>query len=156
MFYLICIHLSFRKLWFFISNNYWRSAEDGQAGTFGWLSIPEGKLRENTNNFFGKLTFTLGQNHTFSLSGTYDKFLNQTGGIGLPERYKEKLLFPSGRAEEMAAKLYYLMTCSEEERYEIGQELRDMVVRNHSAGALAAKIKSIIIELANKERLRCV
>jgi hypothetical protein len=75
------------KLWFFISDNYWRNAEDGQSGSFGWLSYPEGKLRTNTNNFFGKLTFALAQNHTISVSGTYDKFLSQSGGIGLPERY---------------------------------------------------------------------
>lgn len=70
--------------------------------------------------------------------------------FGLPERYKEKLLFPSGGAEEMAAKLYNLMTCSEEERYEIGQALRDIVVRNHSAAALAEKIKCIIDELVGR------
>jgi len=75
------------KLWFFISNNYWRDAQDGKESSFGWLSIPAGKRRTNTNNFMGKLTFVLGQNHTVSLSGTYDKFLSQSGGVGLPELY---------------------------------------------------------------------
>ena len=40
-----------------------------------------------TNNVFGKLTWTPRQNHTVSASGTLDKSLHQTGGIGVPETY---------------------------------------------------------------------
>ncbi|UCF07511.1 MAG: TonB-dependent receptor, partial [Thermoplasmata archaeon] len=75
------------KLWFFISDNFWRRADDGEASSVGWLQIPEGHRRRNTNNLFGKLTFAPFQNHTIAFSGTYDKFLNQTGGFGVPERY---------------------------------------------------------------------
>ena len=77
------------KLWFFISNNYWHTADDGEAGSIGWLTIPEGHQRTNTNNFFGKLTYSPIQNHTLSFSGTFDTFLNQTGGFGLPELYQK-------------------------------------------------------------------
>jgi glycosyltransferase involved in cell wall biosynthesis len=67
-----------------------------------------------------------------------------------PQRYKEKLVFFSGHAEEMAAKLHNLMTCSENERYEMGQALRDIVVRKHSVVALAEKIKCIMDELVGR------
>ena len=73
------------KLWFFVSNNLWRKVEDMEASSIGWLAIPSGRRRVNTNNIFGKLTYSPFQNHTFSFSGTYDSFLNQSGGFGLPE-----------------------------------------------------------------------
>jgi hypothetical protein len=38
---------------------------------------------------FGKITFTPQEKHTFSLSGTLDKFVSQSGGIGLPETYSK-------------------------------------------------------------------
>ncbi len=75
------------RLWFFISDNLWRAAEDMEEASVGWLAIPEGKRRVNTNNIFGKLTLAPFQNHTLSFSGTYDSFLNQSGGFGLPELY---------------------------------------------------------------------
>jgi hypothetical protein len=75
------------RLWFFVSNNLWRTVEDMEAGSIGWLAIPPGSRRVNTNNIFGKLTYSLFQNHTFSFSGTYDSFLNQSGGFGLPKLY---------------------------------------------------------------------
>ncbi len=78
------------RLWFFISDNFWRTADDGQEASIGWLNIPAGKRRINTNNLLSKLTLTIAQSHTLSLSGTYDKFLSQSGGIGLPEMYTKR------------------------------------------------------------------
>ncbi len=75
------------KLWFFISNNFWHTSDKTAAGNIDWLEIPAGSRSQNTNNFFGKLTFSPISNHSVSFSGTYDKFLSQSGGIGLPEMY---------------------------------------------------------------------
>ncbi|MGB7296799.1 MAG: TonB-dependent receptor plug domain-containing protein [Candidatus Aminicenantales bacterium] len=77
------------KLWFFVSNNFHRSLDDTEQQSIGWLTIPPGGRRFSTNNIFGKVTYTPQKNHTFSLSGTLDKFLSQTGGIGLPEIYEK-------------------------------------------------------------------
>jgi len=75
------------KLWFFLSDNYFRNGDRTESQSIGWLTIPAGDRRVGTNNAFGKFTFTPQENHTLSLSGTLDKFLNQTGGIGLPETW---------------------------------------------------------------------
>lgn len=75
------------KLWFFLSDNFFRRADDTEAKSVEWLSYPAGARRRYTNNVFGKLTFAAHENHTFSLSGTLDKFLSQKGGTGLPARY---------------------------------------------------------------------
>jgi hypothetical protein len=75
------------KLWFFISDNFLLSLDYTEEQSVGWLTIPPGTRRFNTNNLFGKITFTPQKNHTISLSGTLDKFLNQAGGIGVPETY---------------------------------------------------------------------
>ena len=76
------------KLWFFVSDNLWRKADDQQGGSsVGWLEIPAGSRRVNTNNFFGKLTYALLENHTLSFSASYDSYLSQKGGFGLRERY---------------------------------------------------------------------
>jgi hypothetical protein len=77
------------KLWFFVSNNLHRTLDDAEQQTIGWLTIPPGSRRLSTNNIFGKLTYTPQKNHTFSLSGTLDKFLAQTGGTGVPETYEK-------------------------------------------------------------------
>jgi len=77
------------KLWFFVSNNFHRTMDDTEEQAVGWLTIPPGYKRVNTNNIFGKWTYTPRKNHTFSLSGTLDAFLNQSGGIGLPETYEK-------------------------------------------------------------------
>ncbi len=76
------------KLWFFLSDNVSRSFDSTKEQTINWLTIPAGERRYYTNNFFGKITFAPRVNHTLSLSGTLDKFLNQTGGIGPPETYE--------------------------------------------------------------------
>ncbi len=75
------------KLWFFVSDDFFANSDISQKQSIGWLTVPAGARRASTNNGFGKITFTPYKNHTLSLSGTLDKFLNQTGGIGVPETY---------------------------------------------------------------------
>jgi len=75
------------KLWFFLSDNFFGNFDRSSPHSIGWLTVPAGERRINTNNAFGKITFTPQKNHTLSLSGTLDKSLHQTGGIGLPETY---------------------------------------------------------------------
>ncbi len=77
------------KLWFFVSDDFFVNSDKSQEQSIGWLTVPPGERRASTNNVFGKITFTPYEGHTLSLSGTLDKFLNQTGGIGLPETYTE-------------------------------------------------------------------
>jgi hypothetical protein len=75
------------KLWFFLSDNYFSTVDRTTQQTIGWLTIPAGDRSVTTNNVFGKLTYTPRTNHTFSVSGTRDASLSQTGGIGVPETY---------------------------------------------------------------------
>lgn len=75
------------KLWFFLSDNVHRSLDLTDDRAISWLTIPAGKRRIVTNNLFGKMTFSPLRSHTLSFSGTLDKALNQTGGIGIPETY---------------------------------------------------------------------
>ncbi len=77
------------KLWFFVSDNFHRTLDGSKQQSIGWLTIPPGSRRLSTNNIFGKATYTPQKNHTFSLSGTLDKFLGQSGGIGVPETYEK-------------------------------------------------------------------
>ncbi len=77
------------KLWFFLSNNFHRTAEDSEGGTIGWLTFPSGKQRRHTNNLFGKITYSPHVNHTLSFSGTLDTFVSQNGGTGLIETYEK-------------------------------------------------------------------
>ncbi len=75
------------QLWFFLSDNFHRRAENSEGGAIGWLNFPAGELRYNANNIFAKTTFSPHVNHTFSLSGTLDAFISQSGGTGLVETY---------------------------------------------------------------------
>ena len=75
------------KLWFFLSDDYFGNFDKSSQQSIGWLTVPPGERRIGTNNIFGKITFTPYKDHTLSLSGTLDKFLHQTGGIGVPETY---------------------------------------------------------------------
>ncbi|MFC2161465.1 carboxypeptidase regulatory-like domain-containing protein, partial [Acidobacteriota bacterium] len=77
------------KLWFFLSNNFHRTAEDSEGGSIGWLTFPKGELRRQTNNLFGKITYSPIVNHTLSISGTLDAFVSQSGGTGLVETYEK-------------------------------------------------------------------
>jgi len=75
------------KLWFFLSDNFFGNSDKSSQQTIGWLTVPAGDRRVYTNNIFGKITFTPYKNHTLSIGGTLDTFLNQKGGIGVPETY---------------------------------------------------------------------
>ncbi|MFC2142692.1 carboxypeptidase regulatory-like domain-containing protein, partial [Acidobacteriota bacterium] len=75
------------KLWFFVSNNFHRTLDESGQESVGWLTIPSGQRSLNTNNIFGKLSFSPRPNHTVTFTGIYDTFLSQSGGIGLPETY---------------------------------------------------------------------
>jgi hypothetical protein len=75
------------KLWFFLSDDYFGNFDKSSQQSIGWLTVPPGERRIGTNNVFGKITLTPYKNHTLSLSGTLDKSLHQTGGIGVPETY---------------------------------------------------------------------
>jgi hypothetical protein len=77
------------KLWFFLSDNFFGNFDKSSQQSIGWLTVPPGERRTSTNNAFGKITFTPYKNHTLALSGTLDKFLHQTGGIGVPETYTQ-------------------------------------------------------------------
>jgi hypothetical protein len=79
------------RLWFFLSNDFHRRMDDTGEQSIDWLVFPAGKRRLNTNNAFGKLTLSLGVNHTLGASATLDKFLNQTGGTGLPALYTKSV-----------------------------------------------------------------
>jgi len=73
------------KLWFFLSENYYRSTEETVAGTFDYLAVPAGTKTTGNNNLFAKLTFGPTPNHSFSVTAIYDKSFPQKGGTGLPE-----------------------------------------------------------------------
>jgi hypothetical protein len=75
------------RLWFFLSDNYFSTVDRTTQQTIDWLTIPAGERSATTNNVFGKVTYTPRTNHTFSIGGTRDASLNQSGGIGVPETY---------------------------------------------------------------------
>lgn len=77
------------RLWFFVSDSLVSTTDRTRDESVGWLEIPAGALRTTTNNAFGKVTFTPKENHTISLTGTLDRSLSQSGGIGVPETYTE-------------------------------------------------------------------
>jgi len=73
------------KLWFFLSENYYRNTEETADGTIDYLPVPAGSKTTGDNNIFSKLTFALTPNHNVSLTLVYDKSFRQKGGTGLPE-----------------------------------------------------------------------
>jgi hypothetical protein len=73
------------KLWFFLSENYYRNTEETAAGAFDYLAVPAGTKTTGNNNIFAKFTFALTPNHNVSLTLVYDKSFPQKGGTGLPE-----------------------------------------------------------------------
>ncbi|HOW84510.1 MAG TPA: TonB-dependent receptor [Candidatus Aminicenantes bacterium] len=75
------------KLWFFVSDDFFANTDRTREQTLVWLTVPDGKRRASTNNLLGKITLTPRQGQTVSLSGTIDEFLDQSGGIGVPETY---------------------------------------------------------------------
>ena len=78
------------KLWFFISNNYYRNTLETKDGTLGYFRIPGSELTTHNNNFFAKLTYSPRSSQTLSLTTIFDRSLPQKGGIGVPELYEEK------------------------------------------------------------------
>lgn len=75
------------RLWFFVSDNVFSNSDTTSEQSVGWLTIPGGERRTTTNNIFGKVTYSPGNNHTLSASGALDKLLDESGGIGVPETY---------------------------------------------------------------------
>lgn len=78
------------RLWFFVSNNFFRDYQEAQATTLDYLQIPESSLSQQSNNLFTKITYSLNPNHTFSLTGANNRTISQKGGLGLPEMFVKK------------------------------------------------------------------
>ncbi len=78
------------KLWFFLSNNYYRDVQETASGELGYFLVPGGKLTTHNNNLFAKLTMSPSTSHTISLTTILHKSLPQKGGIGIPELYEEE------------------------------------------------------------------
>jgi glycosyltransferase involved in cell wall biosynthesis len=62
-------------------------------------------------------------------------------------RYQDRLLFRHGDAEDLAAKLEYLLRLSPEEGQELGLSLRERVIRLHSLNNLADRLVSLFHEV---------
>jgi len=78
------------KLWFFFSNNLFLDSYETQENTVGYLLVPEGRLTQQQNNIFAKLSYALSNNHNLSLTSIFHTSLGQKGGTGIPELYEEK------------------------------------------------------------------
>lgn len=78
------------RLWFFISNNFFRDHQEAEATTLDYLSVPAGSLANQNNNLFTKLTFSPNPNHTLSLTIVNNRTVSQKGGLGLPETFVKK------------------------------------------------------------------
>lgn len=78
------------KLWFFISDNFFRDTEQTKDTTVDYLFVPAGSKTLQSNSLFSKLTYALNNDHTLSLTTIYHRFLGQKGGIGIPELFEEK------------------------------------------------------------------
>jgi len=78
------------KLWFFVSDNFFRDAEQTKDGRVDYFFIPGGKKTTQNNNIFAKLTYSLTSNHSLSLTTIYHKSLGQKGGTGIPELFEKK------------------------------------------------------------------
>jgi hypothetical protein len=78
------------KLWFFFSNNFFLDSYETQQNTVGYLLVPEGRLTQQQNNVFAKLSYALSENHNLSLTSIFNTSLGQKGGTGIPELYEEK------------------------------------------------------------------
>ncbi|MCX7974959.1 MAG: TonB-dependent receptor [Candidatus Aminicenantes bacterium] len=78
------------RLWFFISNNFFQDHQEAEATTLDYLQVPAGKLSQQINNLFTKITYSVNPNHSFSLSGANNRTISQKGGLGLPEMFVKK------------------------------------------------------------------
>ena len=75
------------RIWLFVSNDLFTNADRTSEQTLSWLTVPAGERRVTTNDLLGKITLTPFKDQTLSLSGTLDKLLRQSGGVGVPETY---------------------------------------------------------------------
>ncbi len=75
------------KLWFFASGNYFDSFDRSAGHSLEWLTVPAGERHIATGSLFAKATLTPVKDHTVAMSGMWDGFLRQRGGIGVPETY---------------------------------------------------------------------
>ncbi|MEW6457399.1 MAG: TonB-dependent receptor [Acidobacteriota bacterium] len=76
------------RLWFFFSNNIFIDQDVTKENYIDYLYISKGSQSLKTNNFFGKLSWALTNNHNISFSSAYNRPFKQRGGIGRPELYK--------------------------------------------------------------------
>jgi hypothetical protein len=77
------------KLWFFLSENYYRNTQETNDGTLDYLAVPGGERTTSNNNFFSKLTFALSPNHNLSVTAIWNKSFPLKGVIGLPDMNEE-------------------------------------------------------------------
>jgi hypothetical protein len=78
------------KLWFFLSNNFFVDTEQTKDGNVDYLFVPGGSQTLRSNNLFAKLSYTISDNHSLSLTSMFHTSLRQSGGIGIPELYEER------------------------------------------------------------------
>jgi hypothetical protein len=78
------------RLWFFLSNNFFVDTEQTKDGYVDYLFVPGGSQTLQSNNLFAKLTYSISDNHSLSLTSMFHKSLRQSGGIGIPELFEEK------------------------------------------------------------------
>jgi len=78
------------KLWFFLSNNFFRDHQEAEATNLDYLAVPAGSLSNQTNNVLAKITYSLNPNHSVSVTGVNNRSVSQKGGLGLPEMFVKK------------------------------------------------------------------
>lgn len=66
-------------------------------------------------------------------------------------KYAERLLFPYGDAESLAARLHWALSLSESERGQLEHYLRAQVVSGHSLNGLATKLIGLFAQLIEKD-----
>jgi glycosyltransferase involved in cell wall biosynthesis len=131
-------------------------AEKGLVGIISFL----GPIANNN------LPETLSRYHLFvnmGHTGSMDKAVPEAMAVGLPiltcnEAFYEvlgpfrgDLMYPKGDAEALSGKVLEVIGLSEEERKKLGQELRAIVVRDHSLNSFVHKIILFIqYELSNR------
>ena len=77
------------KLWFFLSENYYRNTQQTRDGVFDYLAVPAGEKTTSSNNAFAKFTFAISPNHNISVTAIWNKSLPQRGVTGLPDMNEE-------------------------------------------------------------------
>ena len=100
----------------------------------------------------------LGEAHCFvntSRTGSFDRAVGEAMASGLPvltsnEAFKEvlgphakDLMFPPGDDAALAGSVVRIMDLSDEERNQLGRNLREMIEKNHSLRGFVLKILSL-------------